>query len=333
MRLTYLCLQATREGQAAHAHVHEIIAGLRRLGWQVQLFEPHHRRGENTPLWRRAIEFMRVQAGLWLRGRPGAGILYIRNHHGAFPTALLAKLLRIPVVQEVNGPYEDLFVSWPVTRRMAALFRWLFRVQLRWANAVVAVTPQLADWVRAEAGEKRVVVVPNGANTDLFHPGARTERDLPARFVVFFGALAPWQGVDTLLEAVESAAWPADVALVIAGDGGAREKVQAAAARNPLVRYLGALPYREVPGVVARSLASLCPKNNIAGHATTGLNPLKLFETAACGVPIVVTDFPGQADVVRTHGCGVVIPPENGEALARAVARLAADPEESAAMG
>ena len=56
-------------------------------------------------------------------------------------------------------------------------------------------------------------------------------------------------------------------------------------------------------------------------------------KTLACGVPAIVTDFPGQADLVREGRCGLIIPDGDGDALARAVAQLAAHPEEARAMG
>jgi glycosyltransferase involved in cell wall biosynthesis len=63
------------------------------------------------------------------------------------------------------------------------------------------------------------------------------------------------------------------------------------------------------------------------------LFPVKLFEILACGVPAVVTDYPGQADLIRAEKCGVVVPPYDAQALAQAVADLAGDPARAAALG
>ena len=98
--------------------------------------------------------------------------------------------------------------------------------------------------------------------------------------------------------------------------------MEALASRNLRVIYLGSIPYRAVPGVVAGSIGGLVPKNNIGGHVKTGLSPLKLFETLACGVPVVVTGFPGMADLVTRNECGIVIPIDDPKALAQAVAYL-----------
>lgn len=332
-RIAYLCLQVTREGQASHAHVHEIIAGLQRRGWIVKLYEPFYRSTEKLPgPVMRLVGFLFTQLRLWTSGRPD--ILYVRWHFAVWPTALWALLGRIRVVQEVNGPYEDLFLAWPITRRFTRLFIWLMRSQLRWADAVIAVTPQLAEWVQQETGQAKAkaVVVPNGANTELFHPSASAPVPLPEKYVVFFGALAPWQGIDTMLKAVEESEWPAEVKLVIVGDGVEKRAVLSAAQGGRVV-YLGVLPYAQVSGVVARSIAGLSPQTAAGERSDKGLSPLKVFETLACGVPVIVTDFPGQADLVRSATCGIVIPPDNPRALAKAVAYLYHHPEERVAMG
>lgn len=331
LRLTYLCLQVTREGQASFAHVHEIISGLERRGWQVVLYEPCYKMCDKSPsAVRRLLEFAKVQLRLWLSGKPS--LIYIRSHFAAWPTAFLAHLLRTPVVQEANGPYEDLFIAWPMTQRFARFFKWLLRSQLRWANVVIAVTPELAEWCGEEAKHSRVYVIPNAANTELFHPSASALIPLPEKYVIFFGALAPWQGINTMLKAVEDPAWPAEVKLVIAGDG-VEKRAVLRATQGGKVLYLGVLPYDHMPGVIAGSIAGLSPQNAARGRSELGLSPLKVFETLACGVPVIVTDFPGQANLVRMGECGIVIPPEDPQALAKAVAYLYHHPEERAAMG
>jgi glycosyltransferase involved in cell wall biosynthesis len=53
----------------------------------------------------------------------------------------------------------------------------------------------------------------------------------------------------------------------------------------------------------------------------------------ACGVPVVVADFRGQAELVRQTECGLVVPPDDPAALARAVAYLYERGEETREMG
>lgn len=329
--LSYLCLQATQEGQASHAHVHEIIKGLEARDWTVNLVEPKYAQQKELPgAFARLLEFFRIQIRLFLSPRPRA--LYIRWHFGTFPSAFLARMMRVPVIQEVNGPYEDLFVAWPWTKRLSRVFKFLMRKQLQWANAVITVTPQLAAWAKKEANNPQVFVVPNGANIELFSPDTTTNFQLPENFVVFFGALAAWQGIETTLQALNDHQWPPEVKLVVMGDGVERPKVEAAAHSGKVI-YLGKVAYSEVAGVVAKSCAALSPKTSTGGRSDTGLSPLKLYETLACGVPIIVTDFPGMADLVHDNDCGLVIPPSNPAELAKAVHTLFADPELRARLG
>ena len=64
-----------------------------------------------------------------------------------------------------------------------------------------------------------------------------------------------------------------------------------------------------------------------------GTSPNKFFDYLAAGIP-VITNYPGWlADMIQTQDCGVAVPPDNPEALANALQRLAADPEGCLRMG
>ena len=333
----YLALEAPREGQASYAHIHEIIAGLTRRGWAVELFAPSYSgRWKRPSLPLRLVEYLRIQWRLMRAFEDGQAV-YVRSHFLAFPVSLWARLRGAPIVHEINGPYEDVAIAYRWATPLAGIIKWMWRTQFQWADRLITVTPQLADWVRDQRVTTPVGVVPNGANTDLFHPGAHCPAEvqalLPDRYAVFFGGLARWQGIPTMLSAKLSPKWPDGVALVIVGDGAERDAVVAAALADPTIHYLDRQPYRTLPGIVAGSLCGLVPKNAGGDRAGTGLYPLKVFETLACGVPAVVSDFPGQADLVRDNDCGLAVPAENPDALAAAVAEIAADPKTAQAMG
>ncbi len=63
------------------------------------------------------------------------------------------------------------------------------------------------------------------------------------------------------------------------------------------------------------------------------LSPLKLYEYLACARPVVVSDIPGVSDLVRGAGAGVVVPPDDPEALGEGIVNILADPEAAEAMG
>jgi glycosyltransferase involved in cell wall biosynthesis len=320
----YLSLQATAAGQTGWADVDEIIDRLRARGWIVDLHQPSYV-GKRPPSGlARLIETLALQVPLIPRLRMYDAV-YVRSHILAFPVALAARLARVPIIQECNGGPDDLFIAWPQVRPLKGPLLRMGRAQFRWANELVTVTPQLRTWLEGESGHRRITVIPNGANVDLFHPGATSSRELPPCYAVFFGSLAPWQGIVTMLAATEHPAWPADVRLVIAGDGALRDSVEHAVRAGRVV-YLGNCPQVELPGIVSASIGSLIVKDSPA-HATSGLSPLKLYESMAAGVPVVVSSLPGLADTVERFDCGVVVPPGDAGAVARAIAQLKSAPD------
>lgn len=331
-RLAYLSLQATTEGQAAHAHVYGIADGLRKLGWHVDVFEPTYE-SARPGIFERLREWGRVQRRMRAE-LAEADVVYMRSHFASLPTALAAMRRGIPFVQEVNGTWEDMYLAWPWTRYIARFFIAAVRAQWKRASALVVVTQDLADWAVKEAGrDVPARTIPNAADTNVFGPEGNVPAGLPSRYVVFVGALAAWQGLPTLIDATREPGWPGDVHAVIVGDGVERSTVMQAMRDGLPVTYLGRLPYHEVPGVIRGSIAALSPQNAGGGRSNTGLSPVKVYEALACDVPVIVTDYPGQADLVRDMRCGLVVEPENPAELASAVARLAADPDAARGMG
>jgi glycosyltransferase involved in cell wall biosynthesis len=330
--LYYLCLQATRQGQASYSHVHEIILGLQSRGVEARLFEPRHEKSAcKTNFFARLLGFVNTQCKLIFSNTPE--VIYIRWHFATIFVALWAKLRNVPVIQEVNGPYEDLFLSYSWTKKIQGFFIFIMRQQLKWADAVIVVTPLLAEWAIKESKHRKVYIISNGANTSIFDHKASFlgEFCLPDRYVIFFGALSVWQGVDVMLDAFRSNQWPKDIALVIVGDGVESQKVNEAACSSRFLYHFESVEQRVLAGIVRNSLCALSPQ---VGHrCSTGLFPLKLFESLACGVPVIVSDWPGMADFVREHQCGIVVPPGDPEALAQAVAQLASDPDRAREMG
>ncbi|MDB5510989.1 MAG: glycosyltransferase WbuB [Enterovirga sp.] len=337
MRLLYLCFERIRHGSAAATHVGEICKGLERRGFAVRLIA-RTGRGRNGPLAQAGRYLGITLAGL--AALPRTDAIYVRSHFAALPLALVARMLGRPVVHEINGTYADALVTHPVYARAARLLGWMQRTQYRLASALIAVTPDLAAWGRQQAGQPagpaggrdRVFFVANAANTTLFRPdGDRTARPRP--YVLFFGGLTRWHGVDTMLAAARDPAWPAGIELVIAGPIVDPSLAPALRALPPGIVHLGPVKQDDLPALIRGAVAALVPISDPGGRSSKGVLPLKLYEALACGVPAIVTDLPGQADLVREGGCGVVVPVDDPGALAQAVAGLARDPERARALG
>ncbi len=331
LRLLYVTASAVEEGTPVYTHVTAIVDGLRSLGWLVELQSPRGTRlGTVGQQFRRLFEVVWIQLSA-LRGLKSCDALYCRLHFALWPLAIAARLKGVPVFHEINGPYDEFFIAHPYmwwARRPAVM---LMRAQMRSADLLLTITEGLKSWICGEVDARRVEVVGNGADTHLFRPGLESDFSVPKPYAVFFGSLARWQGIDTLLSAVEGPAWPEGLHLAIAGDGACRRDVEAAATRSHRISYLGPIPHRKVPGLVAESMAGLSPQNSVGNRVNNAT--LKLYETLASGVPVVSSDTPAHRDTVLENACGLLVPMEDPEGLGRALKYLMDNPDAAREMG
>lgn len=322
-RLVYLCLQPMSEGQASYAHVTEILSGLSELGWKTDLH------ATTTPpsagLVRRLLDSVRLQRRPLGRSLRSTDVLYVRWHPTSIVSVLQARRRSVPVVLEVNGPPEDITAAWPALRALRWLICWSLHAQLNQSTAVITVTAGLAKWLQGLAPRVEVSVVPNAADPQRFHPAAARDSEATGPYALFFGALAPWQGIELLLEATKVTSWPPDLPLLVVGDGPMREPVEAAARERPdRVKYLGRRAYAQMPALIAASSVVVIPKDY--HRPELGLSPLKLYESMAASTAVVVTDVPGLGDVVARERCGIVVRGNSPQVLATAVAAAATKP-------
>jgi glycosyltransferase involved in cell wall biosynthesis len=178
--------------------------------------------------------------------------------------------------------------------------------------------------------DRNVTVLP-GAGVDAdFFVAEPTPPEPPVR-VGLVARLVHSKGVDIAVEAVRRArAEGPGIELLIAG---APDKDNPRAydpselghwARTPGVRMLGRV--EDIREVWRQAHVACLPSRGGEGL------PRSLIEAAACARPLIVTDVPGCRDFV-TAAMGLVVPPEDPEALAAAMIRLAQDPERRMAMG
>lgn len=149
-----------------------------------------------------------------------------------------------------------------------------------------------------------------------------------SRRIVYTGHLVPRQGVTTLLRAV---ALLPDVTLDITGRGPEEPALRALAAELGLgdrVRFLGFLPdLRDVERVLAGAAVAAAPYATDPDSFSRFADPSKIRSYAAAGLPVVMTDVPPNArELEREAGAEVV--PFDAQAIAAAIDRILASPEE-----
>jgi glycosyltransferase involved in cell wall biosynthesis len=112
-------------------------------------------------------------------------------------------------------------------------------------------------------------------------------------------------------------------AVTIVGEGPQREMLEGLAADLPHVRFAGGLPHEQIPEVLSSATLFVLPSVDLEGQAEG--TPTVLMEAMAAGLPIVTTDAGGDAELVRHHINGLVVPQRSPSAMAMAITELLRD--------
>jgi len=162
------------------------------------------------------------------------------------------------------------------------------------------------------------------------HCGVDPEQFEPKRHhgsgsrVLFVGRLAAPKGLPILLESIARLREDhPNVQLTIAGDGPDRQQLESMARRLGIeshVRFLGYQSQSQVRELLGRS--------DVFGMASFAEGvPVVLMEAMAGGVPVVATRIAGIPELVDDGGCGFLVPPGDGQALADRIGQLLDDAE------
>lgn len=220
--------------------------------------------------------------------------------------------------------------------RTSPLHRRMVRTVLARSDAVASTSEVMAQQVRDLMGEgyaRPITLTPFGVDTRRFVPADTRERDRRDGPLVIgtVKTLAPKYGIDTLLRAfarlceiVDASHEPARaLCLRIVGDGPQLGELQA------LARSLGITQQVEFAGAVRHEEVVRWLQGFDVFVAASRLDSesfgVAVIEASACGLPVIVTQVGGLPEVVSEGHSGLIVPKEDVEALAQAMARLVAD--------
>jgi glycosyltransferase involved in cell wall biosynthesis len=247
----------------------------------------------------------------------------------------LAAEFGVPLLLELNAPLaieQDVYRGGGLGELAERSEQWM----VTRADAVLAVSAALRDFAISLGVEsRRVHVVPNGVDPDLFAPRP-SDPSVRQRFrlnggpvVGFIGGLRPWHGADALPALVERlVSRHRDLQLVIVGNGPLRATMQQSFAARGLIEhavFTGSIPHDDVPKLAAEFDVALVPYAE-PEHGFY-FSPLKLFESMACGVSVVASAIGQIREIVRDQETGLLCPPGDLQAMTEACDRLLCDPE------
>jgi glycosyltransferase involved in cell wall biosynthesis len=230
----------------------------------------------------------------------------IVHAHWWFPSGVvgtwLASLSHIPLVTTLHG--TDVRLA-----RTIGMAKPLFSHVLKHSAAVTAVS----SWLREEAEQlapgNNVTVAPMPVATELFSPDGQRE----SQHLLFVGRLTGQKGLEHLLHALSAMKFHASLDIV--GDGSDRSRLQELAEELGVasrIRWHGQLPQPALAALYRRSTAVVVPSTD------EGLG-LVAMEALLCETPVVAFDSGGLRDIIQHEKTGLLVPPGDRAALARAL--------------
>jgi glycosyltransferase involved in cell wall biosynthesis len=266
---------------------------------------------------------------LWLMAQaPGMrGVIKVFGSN--IPTLFLIRALsRCPMMVTYQWDYARQTRLNEGRRWKGRLAPLLERLALRPADLVLVTTVWLEERVRL-LYEKRTVLLPNWVDLDRIEEIARA-RDREDDLIVFAGRLHWSKGVDRLLDAYANLVPCRPRArLVICGDGEERRDLEAGRDARGLTgaTFLGKIPQTEVLAWMCRASVVVLPTLTMEGHAKS------LIEAMACRAACVVSNVPGNSELIRQGENGLLVSPGDVEAMAEAIGSLLDDPSLRRRMG
>ncbi len=274
-----------------------------------------------------------------IRGR-GADIIYAQDPVSVgLPAAMAAMILRKKFLVRIAGDYAweqgvqrfsvkqtlDEFVNNPPLSFMVALLRFIERRVALYALRVVVPSYYLKRVV-AKWGipmEKLVVIenaydgpLPSESKEEL-----RKRLNISKSTILSVGRLVPWKGFMELVRTFPMVLKGGEAELLIAGDGPEREILLSEIKKLGLdgkVRLLGRLPQAVMHNYLRASDVF------VLNSSYEGFSH-QLLEALAMEVPVVTTDIPGNAEIIKHNDSGILVPLGNKEALSEGITLLLAN--------
>ena len=242
---------------------------------------------------------------------PWGGIPLIRESYGRYKT-----------IYEVNGlPSIELPMAYPQIRRSTlSKIRVLEDECLARADYIVVPSTVIQNnLIKRGVPSNDITVIHNGCELNEGHPRPETA---PQRYLLYFGAVQGWQGIDVLLQAFARLQDLTLIHLVICCSVKPRrariyQKLATRLGVDGRVTWLFQLSKQELAPWVSNAYLTVAPLIACPRNLDQGCCPLKILESMGAGVPVIASDLPVVRELVKHREDGYLVAPDRPAELAR----------------
>lgn len=260
------------------------------------------------------------------------------------PVALLGWLRACPVILNLQDilPEAAIHVGLLKNKLLIQLFTLLEKFAYHSASKISVIADGFVDNLRSKGVKAdKIVQIPNWVDVNFIRPlpkennPFRTAHNLNGKFVVLYsGNIALTQGLESVVQAASVLRHIPDIVFVIVGEANGLERLQQecldCGADNVLL--LPFQPRKDLPKMLAAADVGLVvQKKNVVSFNM----PSKIQVLLASGRALIasVPDNGTAAKAIRQSGGGVIVPPEDPQALAIAILNLYEKPEKVKTLG
>lgn len=274
-------------------------------------------------------------------GKPD--VLYTRVGGLTFFPLLFSKIVNCSYIIEVNGLITD-------EMRIQNMPYWhiwiadkIINLHYKKSDMIVAVTRGIKKEIckSINIDKDKIVVIQNGANTDLFKPYDRkkVKQELGleenCKYVCFVGTLVPWQGLEYLVESAPDVLKKKfNVKFLIVGDGDMKDDIVKLVVKNGVSSnfiFTGRIDYERVVKYINASDVCIAPFIEDR-NKKIGLSPLKIYEYASCEKPIITSKIQG-LEFIEQNNAGILVKPVDVKEIVKAIVSLLNNPKLCLTMG
>lgn len=326
-----------KAGFSARRYSSELLGGVK--VWRCPLWVPTQPSGFKRLLHLASFAISSLPLILWqgLRWQPDV-VLVVEPPFfcvaGALLTASLSGAKSWLHIQdfEIDAGFDlGLLPSTQFIRSLAfAQERWF----MERFDRISTISDRMIKRLKAKGVQaSKCVYFPNWVDTNTIYPSPevnplREELGItPDTFVALYsGSMAKKQGLEVLIATAQQlvASHP-KILFVLCGEGSAKSQLIKLAEGMPNVRFLNLQPIERLNALLNLANVHLLPQ---IPNAADLVMPSKLKGMCASGRPVVATATHGTQVAQVVQRCGIVVPPGDVTALAKAIVYLATNVEE-----